>query len=415
MLRCWCVLVVGALWPGVAGAQAITFDEALSLTEASPEQRARERELQARARGDAEISEIITSPLRIDAQPGVRMLVQESSGFEGQLTVQQAWSLADLGGARRRTARHERDALAAQARAVALEARLGAAHAWLALRATEEALELARAEAALAHELAERAERSAGAGVLTAADAADAAAFAAEAELRALAIEGTAVQARVALARETAREASHDLRTEGEAPVPELPAPEMIEARLADAERHPSVVAARLATIALRAREVEAAAEVGPELTTGVVLYRESPGQFLLFGELGVTLPLADLAARQRSQILAEAERIEGDEERARLAVRALAVEVAHEVEHARREEALVTDTVLPSLERLVSAREAMLAAGEGTTLALLDARRRLVAARARAAEVRAGRTWAELRAWLLLAELARASAEEGS
>ena len=215
MLRCWCVLVVGALWPGVAGAQAITFDEALSLTEASPEQRARERELQARARGDAEISEIITSPLRIDAQPGVRMLVQESSGFEGQLTVQQAWSLADLGGARRRTARHERDALAAQARAVALEARLGAAHAWLALRATEEALELARAEAALAHELAERAERSAGAGVLTAADAADAAAFAAEAELRALAIEGTAVQARVALARETAREASHDLRTEG--------------------------------------------------------------------------------------------------------------------------------------------------------------------------------------------------------
>lgn len=393
-----------------AEAQAITFDEALALGDDAPDVRGADRALEARRRGDEGISDI-THPTEIQVVPGVRVLSEQDRGFEGSIGISQGWSLSGLPGARRRAAEDERAALAAQRRVLALTHRLDAARAWIDLRVLERQVELATEEHRTAEEALARVERALEAGVVTAADVADVRAFTGELRLAMLTAEARRLGAMLALAEATGRAPVHGLRTAGASPDPELPSYERLEALLMDVDDLPEVVAARLESIAARTREVELAAASGPTLATGVQAYREAPSGVIVFGLLTLGLPLADLAARDRSIALAEIEEREAELEARSLAAMRSGFAVAHEVDHTRREEAVLETEVVPALDELASVRQRQLHVGETTVVLALDARRRRIAAHARLAQAEGAATWAAVRAWMMLA--AREGGEE--
>ena len=250
---------------------------------------------------------------------------------------------------------------------------------------------------------------------MTEADLAEARAFMGEAELAVLGAEGHRVAGVLALASAMGlRDFEHHLHTEGPPPSPEVPEHDALEAALMRVEDLPAVVAPRLNALAQRARDVEYAAYAGPTMQATLQIYRESPAGLMIFGGATFGLPVVDLMARQRSQALAEAERLDAVHDEAVLQARRDAVATAHEVEHARDVERTLRETVVPSLERLAEVRATQLQAGEATTMMLLDARRRSLAAQARLVQAEGARRWAEVRAWLMLVELGRAEREQG-
>jgi outer membrane protein TolC len=394
-------LAIGS--PVLARAQAISFDDAIGLSASTPAVAGEERALAARTEGDARISDI-TEASRLYAMPGLRALSEEDRGFEGQVQLGHSWNLADLAGAQRRTASREREAREARARAVALEQRLAAARAWMSMREAEAHLATAQEQLVVAERIVERTERMRGAGIATLADVAEARAFLSQARASVLAVRGEIVDVQVSLGAALGRADVETLGTSGPLPDPSLPAPSDIEVRLADVTHVPAVEAARLATLATHARDVELAAMRGPRLDVDLIAYRESPAGLLLFGQVGVTLPLADLAARERSVAREEAELRESEAEEAALSWRREAHRVAHEVEHTREVVRSYREELVPALEALLAARERQLAAGETTTLLVLEATRRLVEARASLTRAETEAAWAATRAWLLLA-----------
>ena len=210
-------------WRGPRRAQSeITFDDALALSEAEAELRAANRALQARAEGDAPISDVMRAA-GAAAPARARLFTEADRGFEGQFGVLQGWNLAGLGGARRRAADGERAALAAERRAMALSRRLGAARAWLELAVLERQVLLAAAEAELAATLRERIDRAAALGEMTRADSSEALAFEGEAGLRIIAAEGQRLSALLALATAMGVLADERARTGGPAPAPTVP------------------------------------------------------------------------------------------------------------------------------------------------------------------------------------------------
>ena len=386
-----------------AGAQSVSFDEAIGLSAATPAVAGEERALAERVEGDARISDV-TESSRLYAMPGLRALSDEDRGFEGQVQIGHSWNLADLAGAQRRTAARERQAREARARSVALEQRLSAARAWMSMREAEAHLATAREQLALAARIVERTERARAAGVATSADVAEARAFLSQARATVLAVQGEIVDVQVSLGAALGRADVETLGTDGPLPEPPLPEPAAIEQSLADVTRMPAVEAARLAALAMHAREVELAAVRGPRLDVDLTAYRESPAGLLLFGQVGVALPLADLAARERAIAREEAALRQSEAEEAALAWRREAHRVAHEVEHTREVVRSYRDELVPALETLLAAREQQLAAGATTTLLVLEATRRLVEARASLTRAETEAAWAATRAWLLLA-----------
>lgn len=394
--------------PSVGRAQdAISFDVAIGLAEEAPEVQALGDALEARRGGDDRISDV-TELSRAYVVPGVRVLDEQDRGFEGQLQIGHSWNLAGLADARRRSAGEERDALSARARAAALSRRLEAAYAWIVLHRAERTLVLAEDVGRIATELAERTAGAAARGALTEADHAEADAFAAEAEAFTLAAEGERVAARVALARAMGTSAPGALATSGALPMPTLPEIEAIATRLSDVDRLPRVVAARLAAAAIRARDAEVSAQVGLRLDADLIVYRESPAGLMIFPQIGLQIPMADLAARERSVIAEQGTIAEGATEATRADALREAFEVAHEVEHARATVTLLETRFVPALAHLVELRTRQLAVGETTVLITLDARRRLLRAQSEQVLAEAALAWAEVRAWLLLASLER-------
>ncbi|MFO0681648.1 MAG: hypothetical protein U0234_06340 [Sandaracinus sp.] len=397
--------------PGIASAQAtLTFDEAIGLAEDAPELQALDDALGARRRGDERISDV-TELSRAYVIPGVRVLDEQDRGFEGQVQIGHSWNLAGLADARRHSARDEREALSARARAAALARRLDAAYAWIVLFRVERSLALAHEASGIAADLAERTAGAASRGVLTEADRAEADAFAAETAALELAAEGERVSARIALARAMGTDAPSELATTGELPSPPVPEPERIAAQLRDVDALPRVVAARLTAAAIRARDAELSAQAGVRLDADLIVYRESPAGLMIFPQIGLQIPMADLAARDRSIVAEQGTIAEGATEATRADALREAYEVGHEVEHARETLALLETRFVPALERLVALRARQLEVGETTVLVALDARRRLLRARDELTLAQATRAWAEVRAWLLLAELSAATA----
>ena len=201
--------------------EAITFDEALGLAEASPAQAGLRRAVEVKRAGDAHVSALPSNPVLL-LQPAVAPR-DAARRPEGQLSLSVPFNLSGLGGARRDAASRETAALDAQARAEALSRRLDAARAWIDLWAAELAEKLSREELALAEELAARTRRAAESAALTRADAADADAYLAEARLLALSVEGEVTDLGLALARATSRPVPRVLGTVGQLPAPEVP------------------------------------------------------------------------------------------------------------------------------------------------------------------------------------------------
>jgi outer membrane protein TolC len=334
------------------------------------------------------------------------VLDEQDRGFEGQVQVGHSWNLAGLADARRHSARDERAALSARARAAALARQLEAAYAWITLRRTESLLAIVHDVAAVARTVADRTGIAASRGVLTEADRAEAEAFAAEADALVLAGEGARVAAQLALARAMGTGEAASLAAVGALPSPSVPEPEQIELALRDVEHRPRVIAARLAATAIRARDAEISAERGARLDADLIVYRESPAGLMIFPQIGVVLPFADMAARERSVIAEEATIADGSAEAMHADALREAHEVAHEVEHARATMSLLQGSLVPALERLATLRRRQLEVSETTVMIALEAERRLLRARAEMATAEADRTWAEVRAWLLLAEL---------
>ncbi len=386
-----------------AAAQAVSFDEAIGLSLDAPLVRGEARALEARRAGDGRISDT-TEPSRLSLTPGARVLSEADRGFEGQLAIGHAWNLEGLADAQRRSARSEREALGVALRARALEQRLAAALAWLNLREAELHREAADEARALAERLLERARRASRAGVATAADEAEALAFLSEARAALLAVHEEIVDAQVELGAALGRGDVETLRTEGPLPTPALPSAPEIERRLAERARVPSVELERLRAVAARAREVEHAAARGARLDAELIVSRESPSGLIVFGQVGLSVPLADLAARERALDREQATLHESRAEEAALAWRREAHRVAHEVEHATATLASYREELLPALEALVQVRERQLAVGETTSFYVLDASRRLAAVRAALAEAETRAAWTTSRAWLLLA-----------
>lgn len=384
-------------------AQSVTFDEAIGLSDSTPAVRAEQRALEARRAGDAAISDV-TEPSRLYAMPGMRVLSESERGFEGQLQLGHSWNLAGLADAQRRTARSERSAREARARAVALSQRLAAARRWLSLREAEAHLRTTAETLALAERLFERTSRAADAGLATRADVAEAQAFVSETRAALLAVRGEIVDAQAELGAAMGLANVETLVTAGPLPAPPVPSAADIERELADVDRMPAVLAARLAVVATRAREVEVAAMRGPRLDADFMVYRESPAGLMLFGQVGVALPIVDLAARERALVREQAELQAGEAEEAALAWRREAHRVAHEVEHSAAVVESFQTELVPALEALVTARERQLTAGESTVFVALAASRRLVEARAALVRAQTERAWAATRAWLLLA-----------
>lgn len=405
-LRSWTLTALVASIPSLtASAQrAVSFEQAVVEVEASASVRATARALEVRRRADAEITDV-TSPARVYLMPGIRAVPESNRGFEGQIQIGQTWNLMGLGGARRDAARAEREAIDAEVRTLIFERRVGAAEAWLRLRAVESRLALSERELELSLSFERQTARAAVLGVMTRADLEEASAFRAEVALEVLRVEGERVLASAELARLLGHGA--DLRTAGEMPEPLVP----VDTAAIAADRIESLPAidwlsARIA--AARAQTHEADVAQGLEFHTDLFAYRESPNALLLFAQVGVDIPLTDLNARARSLALEAEARAEGELESRRIEYQQEARLYVHEVHHSRREESVLREQLVPALERLVRSREAMLAAGTATILVLLDARRRALAARARLLDAEAARVWAEYRASVWLGGLER-------
>lgn len=383
----------------------VTFEDAIALAEQTPELAASRAALEARRHGDARISDFHES-LRIYLMPGIRALTESARGFEGQVQLGFSHNLGELGSAQRRTAAHERAALDARSRTLTLSQRVVAASAWIALRAAELGTEVASETLAAARDLRDRTRRAADAGVLTEADAVEAETFVAEAESLRLALEGTRIEARIGLATAMARTEVDALATRGEWPSVELPETETLEARLRSVEQLPAVLAEQARVAALRERGRELDAEQAPRLDADVMVYRESPGGLMIFGQVGLSFGVTDRQARARATIDEERELAAGAVEALREQALREAHRLAHDVEHARHAEGALAEHLVPELERLVALRERQLAAGQVTIFVALDARRRALAASLRLASARAERARAETHAAIWLAAI---------
>lgn len=397
------------LVPAAAGAQpdGVTFDEALSLGERSPAVEARRRELGAREAGDRGIGGTATAP-SLNVMPGAVLAPDQERGFDVQVSFTQGWNLGDLGGARRGAARREREALDAEVRAQALRARIEAARRWIEL-ATLQRLEVVLGEQrAVAGRRVERARRALELGAGGASDLASAEAMDAQVDRRAAELEGERFDAASRLALAMGRAGAERLSARGPWPAPALP--DLREARrlAEDLDELPEVAVRRLMASAARAREEEARARYAPVLSAGAQLERSSTDAWVLYGIAGLTFNAFGQERRAGSLAHAEAERLDAELDTARLRAQAEIERALHEVEHARRLARALDESLVPALDTLVERRERALAAGEETLFALLDARRDRLLAREAQARARGARTWAAVKLWLLLAELAR-------
>lgn len=400
---------------GGASGSGVTFDEALGLARAAPAVTAVERAAAVSGEIGGKVGSMSSNPLVV-VSPGVRILPLASAGPEGAIGVSQSWSLSGLGAARKDAVKAEREALTAEARAIALAQRMQTAKVWIDLWAAQKVMAVATAEADVARDLAKLAEKAQAAQAATRADTADAKAYLAEAKLATIDAEGETFERGTELARDVAAKSADPARADGELPEPSLPAESTWPAALARVERLPSVQAKAFAARADRARSKEEGAARGVHLLLGVEVRREAPDGLLAMGTVGLTLPLFDRGERERSVSEARAARADGEKHAAALDGRTEMALAFHEVQHTGEIVAAVKGELLPALIEAAEAREQLFRAGDGTMVDVLTARRRVLAAKARLVRAQAANAWAKVKVWMLLSELARgeAAAKEG-
>ena len=390
-----------------AGAEEITFDEALALGEETPEVVGSREALQVRESADEAIGGT-AGPTTLMFMPGALVAPREDKGFDMQAAITQGWNLGDLGGARREAARQERGALSAGVRAKALRARLEAARRWIDLATLTKIQQTLEQRIDTAQELVSRRERALANGVGTMQAWAEAEALLAELKQRRLDLEGDEFSAATQLALAVGKEPrGQRLSPSGPLPRPPVPDEREIRSRIEDVDTAPEVVLEQLRESAARARAVEASAQYAPVLNLGAQGERGALGSWVVYGVTGVTFH--GFGQDQRSVAIAEAEAasIAARTKSARLRARAEVEEALHELKHTAAVAELIEERTLPALRRLVVSRTRAVELGEEYSYALTEARNRELAAIEAMHRAQGANSWARVHMWLLLAELA--------
>ena len=387
-------------------ADTITFDEALALGAMTPEVAEPRDMLEARQAGDQKIRGTADTT-HLFFMPGGLVSPSEARGFDMQATITQGWNLRGLGGARRDSAGHEREALEATIRARALRTRLDAARRWIDLATLTQVATSLEARIAGLEELVAQRERALANGVGTSPAVTEARAILAELRQHRLDIEGDEFAAATQLAVAVGREPSQDLlETAGGSPDPPLPDASEIRTRIADVDRAPDVVVEQLRETAARARVIEASAEYAPVLTLGAQGERSAFGSWVVYGITGIAFRGPGQERRLTSVAHAQAAGAAAKTLSAKLAARAELEEALHELRHTSEVLKLLEQETLPALRQLVASRERAVALGEEPYFAALEARDRVFAAIEATHRARGAQTWARIHMWLLLAEL---------
>lgn len=412
LVRVCCALCASHLAVSArAHAQEISFDEALALGALSPAVSGARDVLKARESGDESIGGT-TGQTALTFMPGGLVfppsLANEVTPWEMQFNITQGWNLGNLGGARRDAAKDERGALTAAIRVRALRARLDAARYWIDLDTLAEIARTVEQRIEGAEDLVAQAERALSSGEGTAQPVAEARAMLAQLQQRRLDLEGeqftVAAQLAVAMGRAPS---SEPLRTTGDPPTPELPDVAEIRTRVDNIDAAPDVVIERLRETAAKARAVEASAQYAPVLSVGAQVERSALGTWVVYGVSGVTFHGAGQDRRWASIAESEAAGARADTVSARLRVRAELEEAMHDLVHSASVAKLLDEETLPALRKLVASRERAVALGEESRFALIEAHDRELAVVEAAHRAHGANNWAQVRLWLLLAELA--------
>jgi len=382
--------------------RALSFDEAVGAAVTAPGVRGLEAAAEAKRSADGELP-TLTEGLQVQVMPGARLPPAGEAGFELQATVTQGWRTGGYGHKRRTAAIAETEALAAEARALALEQELGAARAWILLHEAEARLELARTESSMALELVAVLEVGREAGVVTRVEVAEARARAAGAQAVLTEVAGDVHDLGLALARETGTKATAPLRTRGAYPTPELPGEGVLRERFAALDQLPAVVLRRLESRAAAARAEAAKAAGSTKMSAGISGQLESSGELVLFGVLNATIPVRDHNQRLEASHRAQASRAEAEAVQIEIELSASLAVAVHDLHHTRERLEILRDQILPALDELVAARETALAEGEGTRPELLRAQGRRSAAARESASAEALWVWSRVEVWLYL------------
>jgi len=396
-------------------ADTITFDQALALGATTPEVDEPRDMLEARQEGDEKMGGTAEAT-HLVFMPGALISPSDARGFDMQATITQGWNVRGLAGARRESASHEREALAATVRARALRARLDAARRWIDLATLTRVAESLDIRISGLKALVAQRERALASGVGTSPDVIEARAMLAELRQHRLEIEGDQFAAATQLAVAIGREPEQDLlQTAGDSPDPPLPDEDAIRRRIATVDGAPDVAVEQLRATAARARAIEASAEYGPVFTLGAQGERGALGTWVAYGITGITFRGPGHERRLTSIAEARAAGATAKTESTRLQVRAELEQALHEVRHSSEVLRLLEEDMLPALERLVDSRERAVALGEESYVAVLEARDRVSTAIEAAHRARGAHTWARIQMWLLLAELGSAGNERPS
>lgn len=389
----------------------LTFDDALRLSLDTPAMRRRRDTLHDREVADRRVPLTTRNP-EITIQPGARLFPDTDRGFAVQGQITQSWNLRRPGRARRQAMQAETRALSADVRREALSQRLHAARAWLELRVAEQELDLAREELDLAHDLVEQTRVAFEARLLTRSDLAEARQYAADVDTRVVQLEGRVHDLGLRLALEAGLPPDKPVATRGPTPEPTLPAGDVLVERFARVDALPQVTTARLEAVAAKARAAEARAQRGTQLTLGAATIHDGPGELIVQGVVGVSIPLFDRGQAEVARARTEAGLSEARAEQERRAVRHALAQALHELHHTRSLRARLMSEVLPTIHELVEARERGRSVGETTVFEVFAARRELLAARLALAEAEGELTWAEIVAWIYLAEIEHGEAQ---
>lgn len=408
-------ITLGLALGAAAQPQATTLDFAAAMARSreAPSVREVEAALKVKRAVDRQLGALSHNP-QISIDAGYR----NDTGGQGavlQVAVQQGINLAGYIAARRRSVEHEEAALALELRAALWRQRLGTARLWTELWGTAQALERTREEVELAKQSLGRTERLFQIGAATQVDVSSARVYLAEVEARRIAVEGEAAEQQLMLGRFLGL--PDGVQIHGAPDAVRLPA--QTEALQTEALRRcaqlPEPLLRRTAEQVERARADETAAQRGTQLWIGAMGLHEPTAPWAAFGTLSLSLPIFDRGQRERADLLASAARLritaESTESGAQIELRTL----FHEVEHFGELSKLLDDSLLPAAEREVAQRERLLAAGDGTVLEVLLARRGLSTARTQAARCRASLLGSRYRLSLYLSALGLIGEEASS
>lgn len=390
----------------------VTFAETIAAADRNPRVVADARAAQELATAQQEAPRLDQNPT-VTAVAGSRVAPSSERGFEGALGLSQSVSLEGSAGKRREALGAEATWLREETSADRLSRRLAAAGAWMALWEAEHQMAVVERDQRNEEELLRLVERLARAHERTTADVAMVDGRLAEAQVRARSAEGALAEARSLL------EAELGVATRGEKLVADGALPDA--AAFDETEKHririsvanlPSVRAKTLLARAELVRAQEERAMRSTRLTAGIALSRDAPSATIVQGTVSIPLPLFAVGAREYAARHANSVRLDGEAEDELVRARASIELAIHEVEHTEEVYALLSTRLLPAAERTVALRQRELTAGAGTLIEICDARRTLFDASTRAIRASRERAWARIRIELLSGAVRNATRE---